>query len=320
MQSVLNSPHLSNEEAAIAYVESRLWPHGAVCPHCGSIGEATKLKGKSTRPGLWKCRACRKPFTVRMGSVFESSHVPMHIWLQAIYLMCASKKGIATRQLHRTFGGSLKTAWFLGHRIREAMTVLKVEETAPFGSGQLGGENQVVEADETFVGGKAANRKGKIPPKTPVLALVERDGRVRSFRVPNVTAETLKPIITANVNRASYLMTDDAPAYWPIGGEFSGHGTVNHSAEEYVRGVFWHTNTVENFFSIFKRGIYGCYFHVSETHLHRYAAEFDFRHNNRIALGVDDLERADRALKGAVGKRLTYETTALARRETLPPS
>jgi transposase-like protein len=320
MQSVLNAPQLCNEEAAIAYVESRLWPDGAVCPHCGSIGEATKLKGKSTRPGLWKCRACRKPFTVRMGSVFESSHVPMHIWLQAIYLMCSSKKGIATRQLHRTFGGSLKTAWFLGHRIREAMTVLKVEETDPIGGGgQLGGENEVVEADETLIGGKARNRKGKIPPKTPVLALVERDGRVRSFRVPNVTAETLKPIITANVSKASYLMTDDAPVYWPIGGEFSGHGTVNHSAEEYVRGVFWHTNTVENFFSIFKRGIYGCYFHVSETHLHRYAAEFDFRHNNRIALGVDDLERSDSALKGAVGKRLTYETTALARRETPPP-
>jgi transposase-like protein len=270
MQSVLNAPQLSNEEAAIAYVESRLWPDGAVCPHCGTIGEATKMKGKSTRAGLWKCRACRKPFTVRMGTVFEASHVPMHIWLQAIYLMCSSKKGIATRQLHRTFGGSLKTAWFLGHRIREAMTVLKVEETDPIaGSGQLGGENEVVEADETFIGGKARNRKGKIPPKTPVLSLIERDGRVRSFRVPNVTAETLKPIITANVNKASYLMTDDAPVYWPIGGVFSGHGTVNHSAEEYVRGVFWHTNTVEKFFSIFKRGIYGCYFHVSETHLHR---------------------------------------------------
>ena len=320
MQSALNAPQLCNEAAAIAYVESRIWPDGPVCPHCGTIGQATRLKGKSTRPGLLKCRACRKPFTVRMGTVFESSHVPLYIWLQAIYMMCSSKKGIATRQLHRTFGGSLKTAWFLGHRIREAMTVLKVENTDPFGNdNQLGGENLVVEADETFIGGKAANRKGKIPPKAPVLSLVERDGRVRSFHVPNVTAQTLKPIIVANVNKATYLMTDDAPVYWPIGSEFSGHGTVNHSAEEYVRAAFWHTNTVENFFSIFKRGIYGCYFHVSETHLHRYAAEFDFRHNHRIALGVDDLERTDRAIIGAKGKRLTYETTTLARRPTPPP-
>jgi transposase-like protein len=315
MQSALNAPQLGNEEAAIAYVESRLWPDGPVCPHCGTIGEATKLNGKSTRPGLWKCRACRKPFTVRMGTIFESSHVPMHIWLQAIYMMCSSKKGIATRQLHRTFGGSLKTAWFLGHRIREAMTVLNIGDDM----GPLGGANQVVEADETFVGGKARNRKGKIPPKTPVLSLVERDGRVRSFRVPDVTAQTLKPIIVSHINRATYLMTDDAPVYWAIGREFSGHGTVNHSAEEYVRAAFWHTNTVENFFSIFKRGIYGCYFHVSETHLHRYAAEFDFRHNNRIALGIDDVARADRALVGAKGKRLTYRTTGLTRRPSPPP-
>jgi transposase-like protein len=313
MKSALNAPPLCSEEAAFAYVESRLWPDGPVCPHCGSVNEATKLKGKTTRPGLWKCRACRKPFTVRMGTVFESSHVPLHIWLQAIYLMCSSKKGIATRQLHRTFGGSLKTAWFLGHRIREAMTTLKIDESDP-----LGGANQVVESDETFIGGKAANRKGKIPPKTPVLALVERDGRVRSFRVPKVTAQTLRPIITANVDRASYLMTDESPVYWSIGRQFAGHGAVNQSAEEYVRAYFWHTNTAENYFSILKRGIYGCYFHVSEAHLHRYTAEFDFRHNNRIALGVDDLERADRALIGAKGKRLTYETTRGARASEPP--
>lgn len=303
MQSALNAPQLCNEDAAIAYVESRLWPDGPVCPHCGAINEATRLKGKSTRPGLWKCRACRKPFTVRMRTIFESSHVPMHIWLQAIYMMCSSKKGIATRQLHRTFGGSLKTAWFLGHRIREAMAVLKIDDAGP-----LGGENKVVESDETFVGGKAANRKGYIPPKSPVLSLVERDGQVRSFHVPNVTAQTLRPIITANVDRASYLMTDESPVYWSIGRQFSGHGAVNHSAQEYVRAYFWHTNTVEGYFSILKRGIYGCYFHVSETHLHRYTAEFDFRYNNRIALGIDDQARADRALVGAKGKRLTYRT------------
>jgi transposase-like protein len=304
MKSAFNVAHFANEEAAIAYVETRLWPNGPVCPHCGAIGEAARAKGKTTRPGLWNCRACRKPFTVKIGTVFESSHIPLHIWLQTIYLFNSSKKGISTRQLQRTFGGSMKTAWFLGHRVREAMTELSISN-----SGSLGGANQVVEADETYVGGKAANRKGKIPPKAIMLSLVERDGRVRSFHVPNVTAASLGPVITANVDRASYLMTDDSPVYPSIGRAFAGHGSVNHSIEEYVRATFWHTNTVENFFSIFKRGVFGCYFHVSEAHLHRYAAEFDFRHNHRARLGFDDLARSDAALRGAVGKRLTYQTT-----------
>lgn len=302
MKSLLNVAHFANEEAAIAYVENRLWPNGPVCPHCGVIGEAGKSKGKTTRPGLWNCRACRKPFTVKIGTVFEASHIPLHIWLQTIYLFCSSKKGYATRQLQRTLGCSMKTAWFLGHRVREAMRDLGID------TGPLGGANQVVEADETYVGGKAANRKGKIPPKSIMLSLVERDGRVRSFHVPNVTAQSLRPIIVWNINKASYLMTDDSPVYPGIAREFAGHGSVNHSAEEYVRATFWHTNTVENFFSIFKRGVYGCYFHVSEAHLHRYAAEFDFRHNHRERLGYDDLARADDALRGAVGKRLTYRT------------
>src|SRR6266404_796422 len=314
MQSHLSVAHFHSEEAAYAYVEARLWPNGPVCPHCGATEEQVgRLRGKTNRIGLCKCYACRKPFNVKVGTVFESSHVPMRVWLQAIYLFASSKKGISTRQLQRTFQCGLKTAWFLGHRVREAMTDLNLLDSSPIGGDQLGGENQVVEVDETFIGGKAANRKGKIPPKAPVLSLVERDGRVRSFHVPNVTAQTLKPIIVSHVNKASYLMTDDAPVYWPIGGEFAGHGTVNHSAQEYVRAAFWHTNTVENFFSIFKRGIYGCYFHVSEKHLHRYAAEFDFRYNNRVALGVDDQERADRVLIGAKGKRLTYATTRLTR-------
>jgi transposase-like protein len=304
MQSVLSAFHYHSEEAAYAYIEARIWPNGPVCPHCGNVDpdRIGKLKGKTTRIGLYKCYACREPFNVKVGTVFEKSHVPMRVWLQAIYLMSASKKGISTRQLQRTFQCGMKTAWFLGHRVREAMADLRINED----SGPLGGENRVVEADETFVGGKAANRKNHIPPKAIVLSLVERDGRVRSFHVPNVTAQTLKPIIVSHVNKASYLMTDESPVYRPIGTQFGGHGTVNHSAEEYVRATFWHTNTVENFFSIFKRGIYGCYFHVSETHLHRYTAEFDFRHNNRIALGVDDVTRADRALIGAKGKRLTY--------------
>jgi transposase-like protein len=314
MQPALSVTHFHNEEAAYEFVEARLWPDGPTCPHCGATKEhAGRLRGKTNRPGLYKCYACRKPFTVKIGTVFESSHVPMRVWLQAIYLFCSSKKGISTRQLQRTFQCGLKTAWFLGHRVREAMTELNLLDSSP-----LGGANQVVEADETYVGGKARNRKIVIPPKAPVLSLVERDGRVRSFHVQDVTAQTLKPIIVSHINKATYLMTDDAPVYTAIGNHFGGHGTVNHSAQEYVRAAFWHTNTVENFFSIFKRGIYGCYFHVSQQHLHRYAAEFDFRHNNRIALGIDDLARADRVLLGAKGKRLTYATSR-SRRPIPPP-
>ena len=281
MKSELSAPHFHNEAAAFAYVEAKLWPSGPACPHCGTMERAGRLQGKSVRPGLWKCYACRKQFTVRMGTIFESSHVPLHIWLQAFYLMCSSKKGISTRQLQRTFGGSMKTAWFLGHRIREAMTVHGSDFAGP-----LGGANQVVEVDETYVGGKARNRKNHIPAKAPVVALVERDGRVRSFHVPNVTAANLSPIIVANIDKATYLMTDESTVYPRIGASFAGHGTVNHSAEEYVRAYFWHTNTAENYFSIFKRAIFGCYFHVSSIHLHRYAAERDFMHNNRAKLGV----------------------------------
>src|SRR5205085_8765213 len=229
MKSVLSDIHFHSEEAAYAYVEARLWPSGPVCPHCGNI-DAEKigpLKGKTTRIGLYKCYACRQPFNVKIGTVFEKSHVPMRVWLQAIYLFASSKKGISTRQLQRTFQCGLKTAWFLGHRVREAMTELGISSSGP-----LGGANQVVESDEAFVGGKVANRKGKIPPKAAVLSLVERDGRVRSFHVPNVSAQTLRPIITANVDKASYLMTDESPVYWSIGRQFAGHGAVNHSAEE----------------------------------------------------------------------------------------
>lgn len=199
MQSTLSDIHFHSEEAAYAYVEARLWPDGPVCPHCGNTDREHigKLNGKTTRIGLYKCYACRQPFNVKVGTVFEKSHVPMRVWLQALYLMSASKKGISTRQLQRTFNCGLKTAWFIGHRVREAMTSLNLLDSSPgpISGSQFGGMNQVVEADETFVGGKARNRKGKIPPKAPVLALVERDRRVRSFHVPDVTAQTLKPII-----------------------------------------------------------------------------------------------------------------------------
>ena len=320
MQLALSAAHFHSEEAAYEFVEARLWPNGPVCPHCGATEEHVgRLKGKTNRIGLCKCYACRKPFTVKIGTVFEASHVPMRVWLQAIYLFCSSKKGISTRQLQRTFQCGMKTAWFLGHRVREAMTDLKI-------TGPLGGSGKVVEIDETYVGGKEANKHAwKRTPgsqgganKAPVVSLVERDGSVRSFHVPNVTAETLSPVITVNVDKATYLMTDGSSIYPSIGAGFAGHGTVNHSAEEYVRAYFWHTNTVENYFSIFKRGVFGCYFHVSEAHLHRYAAEFDFRYNNRAKLGVDDLARADRVLAGAKGKRLTYATTRLERRDAPP--
>jgi transposase-like protein len=313
-KSIFSAPQFNDEAAAYAYVEARLWKGGRVCPHCGVIEKSGALNGKSNRVGLYKCYACRKTFTVKIGTIFEDSHIALRDWLTAIHLICSSKKGISANQLHRTLGITLKSAWFLGHRIREALADRTIGA-----DGQLGGQNKVVEADETYVGGKAANRKNHIPPKAPMLSLVERGGRVRSFHVPNVTAETLGPVITANVDKATYLMTDGSPIYPGIGDKFAGHGWVNYSAEEYVRAYFWHTNTVENFFSIFKRGVFGCYFHVSETHLHRYAAEFDFRYNYRERLGYTDDDRAERALMGVKGKRLTYATPRSRREQNPPP-
>ena len=301
--SILSQPHFHDEAAAYAKLESILWGDGVVCPKCGVIGEAYELKGKRARPGLRRCKACKKDFTVKVGTVFESSHIPLHKWFQAAYLMASSKKGVSAHQLHRTLEITYKSAWFLAHRLREAMRVLV---PAP-----LGGENKVVEADETYVGGKSRNRKHRVPPKEPVVALVERDGHVRSFHVSNVDGKTLKTVINAHVDRATYMMTDESPIY-PSAVDGRSHGTVNHSAEEYVRATFWHTNTAENYFSILKRGITGVYHHVSPAHLHRYAAEFDFRYNNRIGLGVDDNERMNAALRGIVGKRLTYRHSSPA--------
>lgn len=317
MKSALNAPHLCSEEAAIAYVEAQLWPDGPVCPHCGTIDQATKLKGKSTRPGLWKCRACRKPFTVRMRTIFESSHIPLHVWLQAIYLICSSKKGISARQIQRSLGGSLKTAWFLMHRIRMVM-----DESS---SGPLGGKGKIVESDETYTVHKEGGPTWILHPehgwqkqrgwgdRVPVITLVERGGRARSKKVDNVTAATLRGVVFGTADTKSRLMTDELRAYRRIGREFSGHDAVDHGREEWTRklddGIKAHVNNAEGYFSILKRGIYGCYFHVSEEHLHRYLAEFDFRYSNRSALGVEDAERTDRAIKGAKGKRLTYQTT-----------
>jgi len=247
MTSHLDNPIFHDEDAAREWFEARIWPNGPFCPHCGSV-VITRLHGKAHRPGLFQCNDCREQFTVTVNTVCERSKIPLTKWCMAIYLLNSSKKGMSALQMHRMMGGSYKTAWFMMHRIREAMREGKLP-------GGLGGANKVVEADETYVGGKARNRKNKVPPKEAVLALVERDGAVRSFHVPHVSATTLRPIIVTQVNRASFLMTDESLVYPKIGDEFAGHGTVNHSAEEYVRAYFWHNNTVENYFSILKRGI-----------------------------------------------------------------
>jgi transposase-like protein len=297
----LTDPIFTNEDAARAHFEALRWPNGPVCPHCGSVDAATELKGKSTRAGVYKCHECKKPFTATIGTLYERSHIPLHKWLLATHLMCASKKGISAHQLYRMLGfGSYRTAWFMAHRIREGMRESHIDQ------GPLGGENTVVEVDETYVGGKARNRKGKVPAKEAVVGLVEREGRVRSNHVPEVTAKTLKPILKAQLDARSYVMTDEGTVYPPVTKEFAGHGTVNHSIEEYARGNFWHTNTVESYFSILKRGLIGTYNHVSPQHLKRYLGEFDFRHNERAALGVDDAKRAEKAVLGVAGKRLTY--------------
>jgi transposase-like protein len=298
MQSALNAKHFADEDAAIEYVESWLWPEGPACPHCGTIGEASRSKGKTTRAGLWNCRPCRKPFTVRMGTIFESSHVPMRIWLQAIYLICSSKKGISTRQIQRTLGGSMKTAWFLIHRIRLAMD-------GSSGSGPIGGLGKIVEADETFITRSPKTRRPKdAPPREnrQVLSLVERGGPIRSVFLDHTN---VRGALWQHLDRDSRLYTDGSTIYRHFVRE---HSSVDHSKGEYVRDDV-HTNTLEGFFSIFKRGLIGVYQHVDRKHLDRYLAEFDFRYNNRIKLGIDDKTRADRALVGAKGKRLTYQTT-----------
>ncbi len=300
--SDLQNPVFHDETKAREWLEAQIWPDGPVCPHCGSW-EPTALKGKAHRPGLYQCNECRQQFTVTVGTLFERSKIPLSKWLMATYLLSASKKGMSTRQLSRMLGVSVKSTWFMMHRIREAM-----RESKP---GALGGSNKVVEADETWMGGKAKNRAFAPPPKKePVVALVERDGSVRSFHVEAVNARTLRPILVTQIDRASVLMTDESNVYTKTGKEFSGHGTVNHSIKEYVRGKFFHSNTVENYFSILKRGVTGNYQWVSAKHLKRYLGEFDFRYTTRH---VTDFERAAIAAKGIQGKRLTYRRTGEGR-------
>lgn len=307
MVSALSAPHFHNEEAAFAYVEARVWPEGPTCPHCGGVERIGKMGGKSTRLGLYKCYQCRKPFTVRIGTIFESSHVALHIWLQAMYLIAGSKKGISSNQLHRTLGVTLKTAWFMSHRIREAMTN---DAIGDFGAG--GG---MVEADETFLGRDPDVLKTRHPHRhmNKVVALIDRNtGRSASVVFTgNLSADSVGQIVAAYVSPEAHLMTDEARHYRTIGRDYAVHTSVAHAHGEYVRkgDATIHTNTIEGFFSIFKRGMKGVYQHCQKKHLHRYLAEFDFRYSNRQALGCNDADRADRLLAGVVGKRLTDETT-----------
>jgi transposase-like protein len=299
---VLDAKHFHDEEAAYAYLEARIWPNGPVCPHCGGVDRISKMKGKSTRLGVYKCYQCRKPFRATVKTVFESSHIPLRLWLQAVHLMASSKKGISANQLHRILGITLKSAWFVSHRIRLAMAALGMEP--------LGANGQPVEVDETFIGRLEGAPKARAGwgHKNVVLTLVERGGSARSFHIDSVRVADIAPILRANVSPDAALMTDEAIHYREVGRGFKSHDAVNHGKEEYVRGVV-HTNTVEGYYSVFKRGMKGVYQHCKEKHLHRYLAEFDFRYSNRVALGVNDVARSDLALRGIVGKRLTYRAT-----------
>jgi transposase-like protein len=305
MVSALSAPHFHDEQAAFDYVEARVWANGPVCPHCGGVDRISKMGGQSTRLGLYKCYQCRKPFTVRMGTIFESSHVALHIWLQAIYLIAGSKKGISSNQLHRTLGVTLKTAWFMSHRIREAM---KGNDIDMFGQG--GG---MVEVDETYIGRDPDVEPSRLAIRNmnQVVSLIDRtSGRSASVVFTgNLSAASVGKLIAEYVSPEAHLMTDEARHYRTIGREYAAHTSVAHARGEYVNknDKNIHTNTIEGFFSIFKRGMKGVYQHCQKKHLHRYLAEFDFRYSNRVALGVNDNSRADILLQGITGKRLTYQ-------------
>jgi transposase-like protein len=306
--SVLSQPHFHSEPAAIARLEAIIWPQGPFCPRCGGFDRITPVRGG--RAGLRRCGPCKREFTVTVGTIFERSHVKLHKWFQAAHLIGSSKKGFSAHQLHRTLKVTYKTAWFMEHRLREAMRELHLDKP-------LGGEGKTVEIDETYIGGKEKNKHrskrnmlgtGGIG-KEIAFSLVERGRSVRSHHVPTVSAKTLRPILQAQIHADSIVMSDDGGSR--IGREFARHQSVNHSIGEYVRGDA-HTNTIEGYFSILKRGITGVYHHVSPQHLKRYLAEFDFRYNERAAVGINDEARTDRLIRGIVRKRLMYKDSSPA--------
>jgi transposase-like protein len=315
----------TDADKAREHLEAIHWPHGPLCPHCGNANpdRIVKLQGKSTRPGVYKCNECRQPFSVTVGTVFERSHIPLNKWVLASHLMAASKKGVSAHQLHRMLGVTYKTAWFMAHRIREAMK----EDVKS--AGPLGGEGKTVEADETYIGKRETPRKlarGRIAKPTKsgksggaqkriVVGLVERGGHARMFHLNDATASTVRDVLVRNVSRDTTLYTDSSRLYTRTGEEYASHKTTNHAAGEYVRyegEEVIHSNTIENVFSVFKRGMVGVYQHCGEAHLHRYLAEFDFRYNRRAALKISDAERAVDILRMARDKRLTYRRTGEA--------
>jgi transposase-like protein len=310
MTANLQNPIFFDDNKAREWLEARVWPNGPVCPHCGVTAEhVTRLEGQNHRPGLYQCNECREQFTVTVKTVFERSKVPLSKWLAALFMLTASKKGVSAHQIHRSLGITYKTAWFMMHRLREA---LRGGEFYPFGS--EGGE---VEADETYIGRvKGSVKRAGQRHKHAVLSLLDRDTKsVRSFHIDEANADEVTPIVRANLAREAHLMTDTGRWFGPVGRELARHETVNHHWEEWVRKVndpetgeeySIHVNTLEGYFSLFKRGMKGVYQHCGEKHLHRYLAEFDFRYNNRVAHGVSDHMRAEIAAKGIIGKRLTY--------------
>lgn len=311
MTNLLENPIFQDETKAREWLEARVWPEGPTCPHCGNADKAKikALQGKAHRPGLYQCAECREQFTVTVKTVFERSKIPLTKWLAALFLMTASKKGVSAHQVHRMLGVSYKSTWFMMHRLREAMRVS--------GLGPMGGAGKVVEADEAYIGkvdqprvskqrrGRPYKNRKHVGTKQTIVALVERGGSVRSFHVAVSDAANVAAIVTENIHRETRLHADESKLYIKVGAQFAAHETVNHGAKEYARGDVT-TNTVESYFSVFKRGMRGTYQHCAEKHLHRYLAEFDFRHNNRIALGVNDTMRAETLAQGIVGKRLTY--------------
>ncbi|MEA3540238.1 MAG: IS1595 family transposase [Pseudomonadota bacterium] len=299
----LTDPIFTNEEAARAHFEAIRWPDGRVCPHCGTIGNSTLMQGKTTRAGLYKCKDCRKPFTATMGAVYERSHIPLHKWLLATHLLVSSKKGMSAHQLFRMLGlGSYRTAWFMAMRIREAM---RPESMDPMGGG--GG---TVEVDETFTGRQKGGKKvaRSVHHKMKVLSLLDRTtGRTSSVVIPNMKPENVLPILRANIAAEARVMTDDAGQYRFLSRDFAEHHVVRHESGEYALPGGITANTIEGYFSIFKRGMRGVYQRCAQHHLHRYLAEFDFRYTNREAVGTNDAMRALKAVRGTVGKRVTYQ-------------